>query len=63
MMRLERQTTAKLSTKCGASGTPGRLNSMSAAREYWLWHSFREVPGVWDGALIAVFVIMLAVPS
>jgi hypothetical protein len=28
-----------------------------------LWHSFREVPGVSDGALIAVFVIMLAVPS
>jgi hypothetical protein len=36
---------------------------MSTAREYWLWHSFREVPSVSDGALIAAFVIMLAVPS
>jgi len=39
------------------------ITQMSTAREYWLWHSFREVPSVSDGALIAAFVIMLAVPS
>ena len=39
------------------------MRDLSAAREYWLWHSFRELPGVSDGALIAAFVIMLAVPS
>jgi hypothetical protein len=31
--------------------------------KFRLWHSFREVPSVSDGALIAAFVIMLAVPS
>jgi hypothetical protein len=36
---------------------------MSTAAEFRLWHSFREVPSVSDGALIAAFVIMLAVPS
>jgi hypothetical protein len=36
---------------------------MSAARENWIWHSFRELSGVSYGAAIAAFVIMLAVPS
>jgi hypothetical protein len=36
---------------------------VSTAREFWFWHSFRELSGVSCGAAIAAFVIMLAVPS
>jgi len=39
------------------------MTQMSTSAEFWLWQSFREVPGVSGGALIAVFVIMLAMPS
>jgi hypothetical protein len=36
---------------------------VSTALEFWIWHSFRELSGVSCGAAVAVFVIMLAVPS
>jgi hypothetical protein len=36
---------------------------VSTALEFWLWHSFRDVPGVSAGAAVVTFVIMLAVRS
>ena len=56
-------------TSLSGAGSPGFIGvratgqAVSAARENWLWHSFRELSGVSCGAAVAAFVIMLAVPS